>query len=207
MANRPGCAGNVQSGHGKGRLTKIVEVADQRVSTARRHSLSRFHVKTATASMHHRPQLNDYANYRQSPSRAAYPTFLSLHETLWLQTKWCLRGLLDAFRWDLVVRTATRYTSPLVCPCLVVPPTIQRFRNPVQHYQISTSQHAFSHFNLYVRYNTTTTRPRPPKLVSPERRLVLPRPLAPSSRWRVLLSERQCRVPTSSPGGVFVKPT
>ncbi|KIJ16749.1 hypothetical protein PAXINDRAFT_74653 [Paxillus involutus ATCC 200175] len=57
--------------------------------------------------MHHRPQLNDYANYRQSPSRAAYPTFLSLHETLWLQTKWCLRGLLDAFRWDLVVRTAT----------------------------------------------------------------------------------------------------
>ncbi|KAF9246128.1 EI24-domain-containing protein [Melanogaster broomeanus] len=55
---------------------------------------------------HTTPQPNQYA-YHQSSSRAAYPTFLSLHETLWLQTKWWFRGLFDAFRWDLVVRTAT----------------------------------------------------------------------------------------------------
>ncbi|KIJ68946.1 hypothetical protein HYDPIDRAFT_122851 [Hydnomerulius pinastri MD-312] len=54
-----------------------------------------------------RPQPNQYAPHRQSSSRAAYPTFLSLQDTVWLQTKWCLRGLFDAFRWDLVVRTAT----------------------------------------------------------------------------------------------------
>ncbi|KAI9570427.1 etoposide-induced protein 2.4-domain-containing protein [Boletus coccyginus] len=45
--------------------------------------------------------------HRPSNTRAAYPVFLSLHETLWLQTKWILRGLFDAFRWDIVVRTAS----------------------------------------------------------------------------------------------------
>ncbi|KAN0076893.1 Etoposide-induced protein [Tylopilus felleus] len=44
---------------------------------------------------------------RPSSSRAAYPVFLSLHESLWLQAKWILRGLFDAFRWDIVVRTAS----------------------------------------------------------------------------------------------------
>lgn len=64
--------------------------------------------------------------HRPSNSRATYPVFLSLHETLWLQTKWILQGLLDAFRWDIVIRTASRYTlsSPLLC--LAVLPPMQR---------------------------------------------------------------------------------
>ncbi|KAI6045447.1 etoposide-induced protein 2.4-domain-containing protein [Pisolithus marmoratus] len=40
-------------------------------------------------------------------SRAAYPSFLSLHETVWIHAKCLLRGLFDAFRWDLVIKTAT----------------------------------------------------------------------------------------------------
>ncbi|KAL4068071.1 etoposide-induced protein 2.4-domain-containing protein [Scleroderma yunnanense] len=48
----------------------------------------------------------EYAARHQSSSRAAYPAFLSLPETLWLQTKCFLRGLFDACRWDLVVWTA-----------------------------------------------------------------------------------------------------
>lgn len=43
----------------------------------------------------------------QSSSRVAYPSFLSLHETIWIHTKCLLKGLLDAFRWDLVITTAT----------------------------------------------------------------------------------------------------
>ncbi|KAH7889244.1 EI24-domain-containing protein [Phlebopus sp. FC_14] len=53
-----------------------------------------------------RSQPYGYAHHHQS-SRAAYPAFLSLHETIWLQLKCCLRGSFDAFRWDLVIRTAT----------------------------------------------------------------------------------------------------
>lgn len=49
----------------------------------------------------------DYTARHQSSSRAAYPAFLSFHETLWLQTKCFLGGLFDAFRWDRVVWTAT----------------------------------------------------------------------------------------------------
>ncbi|OJT11126.1 Protein EI24 -like protein [Trametes pubescens] len=37
-------------------------------------------------------------------SRATYPTFLSLQETAWLQLTCAGRGLVDAFRWDTVIR-------------------------------------------------------------------------------------------------------
>ncbi|TFK84519.1 hypothetical protein K466DRAFT_496432 [Polyporus arcularius HHB13444] len=37
-------------------------------------------------------------------SRSAYPTFLSLQETAWLQLSCAARGLVDAFRWDTVAR-------------------------------------------------------------------------------------------------------
>ncbi|TBU29045.1 etoposide-induced protein 2.4-domain-containing protein [Dichomitus squalens] len=39
-------------------------------------------------------------------SRSTYPTFLSLQETAWLQLSCAGRGLVDAFRWDTVVRLA-----------------------------------------------------------------------------------------------------
>ena len=60
---------------------------------------------------------HEYTPAHSPSSRAAYPAFLSLHETLWLQTKCFLRGLFDASRWDQVVWTATRYTllSPFAC--------------------------------------------------------------------------------------------
>ncbi|KAH8117588.1 etoposide-induced protein 2.4-domain-containing protein [Phellopilus nigrolimitatus] len=40
-----------------------------------------------------------------SQARASYPTFLSLPETLSLQFSWAWRGLVDAFRWDIVIST------------------------------------------------------------------------------------------------------
>ncbi|TFK54842.1 hypothetical protein OE88DRAFT_1600146, partial [Heliocybe sulcata] len=38
-------------------------------------------------------------------ARAAYPSFIPLADTLQLQASWALRGLVDAFRWDIVFRT------------------------------------------------------------------------------------------------------
>lgn len=46
-------------------------------------------------------------SHQHQLSRSAYPTFLSLHETIKLQLTWASRGILEAFRWDVVVRTAT----------------------------------------------------------------------------------------------------
>ena len=39
-------------------------------------------------------------------ARELYPSFLSLPETLKHQLSWALRGLADAFRWDIVISTA-----------------------------------------------------------------------------------------------------
>ncbi|KAI6036075.1 etoposide-induced protein 2.4-domain-containing protein [Pisolithus microcarpus] len=49
----------------------------------------------------------EYTRHLRSSSRAAYPSFLSFHETVWIHIKCLSRGLFDAFRWDLVIRTAT----------------------------------------------------------------------------------------------------
>lgn len=38
-------------------------------------------------------------------ARSSYPTFLSLPETATLQSSWAWRGLVDAFRWDVVLST------------------------------------------------------------------------------------------------------
>ncbi|KAG2078007.1 hypothetical protein BDR04DRAFT_1087705 [Suillus decipiens] len=46
-------------------------------------------------------------SHQHQLSRSAYPTFLSLQETIKLQLTWASRGILEAFRWDVVVRTAT----------------------------------------------------------------------------------------------------
>ncbi|KAG9318863.1 etoposide-induced protein 2.4-domain-containing protein [Chiua virens] len=52
-----------------------------------------------------------HRQHRSSSSRATYPVFLSLHETLWIHAKSILRGLLDAFRWDIVIWTASSDTE------------------------------------------------------------------------------------------------
>lgn len=53
--------------------------------------------------------------HQHQPSRSAYPTFLSLQATTKLQLTWAFRGILDAFRWDVVVKTATRYVRSTSC--------------------------------------------------------------------------------------------
>ena len=50
---------------------------------------------------------------RYASARASYPVFLAFHDTLRLQIGWAWRGLVDAFRWDIVVGLMTRN----VCRC------------------------------------------------------------------------------------------
>ena len=45
---------------------------------------------------------------RSVSARELYPVFLSFQDTLGLQVGWAWRGLVDAFRWDIVVRLITR---------------------------------------------------------------------------------------------------
>jgi hypothetical protein len=58
---------------------------------------------------------------RQTPSpritsaRASYPVFLAFHDTFKLQIGWAWRGLVDAFRWDIVIGLLTRNVC---CPRL-----------------------------------------------------------------------------------------
>ncbi|KAG8217887.1 EI24-domain-containing protein [Butyriboletus roseoflavus] len=59
-----------------------------------------------STQQHRQQPYNSYV-HRPSNSRAAYPVFLPLHQTLWLLTKCIFRGLIDAFRWDIVIRTAS----------------------------------------------------------------------------------------------------
>ncbi|KAI6117735.1 etoposide-induced protein 2.4-domain-containing protein [Pisolithus croceorrhizus] len=56
----------------------------------------------------------EYTRHLHSSSRAAYPSFLSLYETIWIHIRCLLRGLFDAFRWDLVVPTRALRSDPEV---------------------------------------------------------------------------------------------
>jgi etoposide-induced 2.4 mRNA len=64
-----------------------------------------------------RPQATHPASAPSFASaRASYPVFLALHDTLKLQIGWAWRGLVDAFRWDVVIGLMTRnvcFLSPL----------------------------------------------------------------------------------------------
>lgn len=60
------------------------------------------------------------STFSQAPqyvsSRATYPTFLSLQETARLQLTCAGRGLVDAFRWDTVIRLIARcVATTLAC--------------------------------------------------------------------------------------------
>ena len=59
---------------------------------------------------------------RYSSARASYPVFIAFHDTAKLQIGWACRGLVDAFRWDIVVGLMTRnvcrlplFLARLVC--------------------------------------------------------------------------------------------
>jgi hypothetical protein len=51
---------------------------------------------------------------RFASARASYPVFLSLHDTLKLQIGWAWGGLVDAFRWDVVIGLMTRNVCSLL---------------------------------------------------------------------------------------------
>lgn len=60
------------------------------------------------------------STYRPAQSsRSQYPSFLSVQDTLQLQLSCAWRGLLDAFRWDVVISTVTRwvgwYATSIIC--------------------------------------------------------------------------------------------
>jgi etoposide-induced 2.4 mRNA len=50
----------------------------------------------------------DSSPYPFVSSRASYPVFISLTETLLLNLNWAKAGLIDAFRWDYALRLITR---------------------------------------------------------------------------------------------------
>ena len=50
----------------------------------------------------------DSSPYPLAPSRASYPVFIPLVETLLLHLNWAKAGLIDAFRWDYAVKLITR---------------------------------------------------------------------------------------------------
>lgn len=61
-----------------------------------------------------RPASNYNYGYIPTHSRASYPLFVSLQDTLRIQASCAGRGLLDAFRWDIVVRLVVTYVSVLI---------------------------------------------------------------------------------------------
>jgi hypothetical protein len=80
---------------------------------------------------------------RYASARASYPVFLAFHDTLRLQIGWAWRGLVDAFRWDIVVGLMTRnvcrstfFFSP-VCWLTVC---MQRCRGPRECAQVFLAQ-------------------------------------------------------------------
>ena len=50
----------------------------------------------------------DSSQYSTAPSRASYPIFIPLTETLLLHLNWAKAGLIDAFRWDYAAKLITR---------------------------------------------------------------------------------------------------
>jgi hypothetical protein len=50
----------------------------------------------------------DSPPYTFASSRASYPVFIPLTETLLLHFNWAKAGLIDAFRWDYAVKLIKR---------------------------------------------------------------------------------------------------
>jgi hypothetical protein len=79
---------------------------------------------------------------RSVSARELYPVFLSFQDTLALQVGWAWRGLVDAFRWDIVVRLITRNVGFLsnnnsFCFFLLTTPWfVQRCRGPRSRAQV-----------------------------------------------------------------------
>ncbi|KAI0317863.1 etoposide-induced protein 2.4-domain-containing protein [Amylostereum chailletii] len=54
-----------------------------------------------------RAEPSSYQRAAHTSARTSYPTFLTLQDTLTLQIGWAWRGLVDASRWDVVLRVVT----------------------------------------------------------------------------------------------------
>jgi hypothetical protein len=96
-------------------------------STAMRKSILRNPQEQANRTRDYSPHAAQPAPApRFASARALYPVFLSLHDTLKLQIGWAWGGLVDAFRWDVVIGLMTRnvcfllpFFSVSVCPGLL----------------------------------------------------------------------------------------
>jgi len=78
-------------------------------STAMRKSILRNPQEQANRTRDYSPHATQpLPAPRFASARASYPVFLSLHDTLKLQIGWAWRGLVDAFRWDVVIGLMTR---------------------------------------------------------------------------------------------------
>lgn len=106
---------------------------------------------------------------RSVSARELYPVFLSFQDTLALQVGWAWRGLVDAFRWDIVVRLITRnvgFLSNNNSFCYLLLTTlwsVQRCRGPRSRAQVVHAEWHLRALHLRLRilsaapYTRTTT--------------------------------------------------
>lgn len=122
-------------------------------------------------------------------ARNAYPTFLSLPETLKLQVIWAWRGLLDANRWDFVISTVYGYVGPSDChkssPISVVR---QGCRNSFQFPQVVYAQCTRAFVYIRLRSIVASTCARSTEMAPSQCWMVLPRPLVIPCRWHITVS-------------------
>ena len=123
------------------------------LSTAMRKSILRDPQGQVNRARDYPPQA-----VRPSPSpsfasaRASYPVFLAFHDTLKLQIGWAWRGLVDAFRWDIVIGLLTRNVCcplpSLSCLCRSLTVYMQRCRSPRECAQVFLAQWHLPSFDL-----------------------------------------------------------
>ena len=89
---------------------------------------------------------------RTASARASYPVFLSIPDTLKLQIGWAWRGLMDAFRWDVVIDLMTRHVEFLpfysLARSIAVWCVIQRCRGPLERTQVVLTEQHLTGLNL-----------------------------------------------------------
>lgn len=133
---------------------RVVSCDNARVlSTAMRKSILRDPQGQVNHARDYPPQA-----VRPSPSpsfasaRASYPVFLAFHDTLKLQIDWAWRGLVDAFRWDIVIGLLTRNVCcplpSLSCLCRSLTVYMQRCRSPRECAQVFLAQWHLPSFDL-----------------------------------------------------------
>ena len=118
-------------------------------------------------------------------SRSLYPSFLPVQDTLLLQLSCAWRGLVDAFRWDVVVSTVARCV--LVCLDCTLLILLQRPRNTFQRFQIVDIEYLVIDIHLYLRPTFAAISTGPAKMVPSQLWLALSDFVASSHRGGIIL--------------------